>query len=262
MQKLKNILLWSLLLSYIVVMLGFVEEYRKKVICNRVLIMISDEEMNKFLKQDDVKKALDKYKLKIIGTPIDSVNTFLTEQLINKNPAVRKSAAYTTIDGKLCIKVDQRKPILRVINKNYQNYYIDETGQVIPMLRQYAALTLIANGNISEPFEVTKSRNIFPTKRDSIVRPNTIYDLYYVAKYIDDNDFWRSQIEQIFVDSHNELELIPRVGSHIIKFGRADNLEYKFAKLKSLYRTFNEIGWNNYKTINLKYKDQVVCTKR
>jgi len=262
MQKLKNILLWTLLIGYLILVLGFISESHTKVICNKIDIRISDEDYNKFLQKEDIAKALERYKIKYIGKPIDSINTFIAEQVITKNPAVEHASAYTTIDGRLNILVQQRRPILRVTNKKLQNYYIDEIGQLIPLMKDYAAFTLIANGNIEEPFDPTIPRKIFPSKKDSILRPNIIYDLYHIAKYIDNDDFWRSQIEQVYVDSHSELELVPRVGSQIIIFGKANDIDNKFRKLKSMYRAFNEIGWNQYKTINLKYNNQVICTKR
>jgi len=257
-----NIFLWLLLLAYLIVSLAFAEENRKKVICKSVNISISDENMNQFLKKEDISKILENYRFKMIGAPIDSINTFLEVQLINKNPTVSNSEAYTTVNGKLNIVVEQRKPILRVTNKKLQNYFIDKSGQLIPILKQYAAFTPIANGNIEEPFDVTVIRNIFPSKKDSILRPNIIYNLFYIAKYIDNDDFWRSQIEQIYVNNKQDMILVPRVGSQIIIFGKADEIDNKFKKLKSMYRVFNEIGWNNYKIINLKYKNQIVCTKR
>jgi cell division protein FtsQ len=260
--KLRNILLWMFLGAYLVAILGFVEENRSKVVCSGLEVSIKNGETNKFLRKTDVTRVLDRYKLKMKGAPINEINTFAAEELINKNPAVCKTSAFTTIDGKFCVQVEQRRPILRVINKHLQQYYVDENAQIIPLQNQYSAFTLVANGNIEEPFQVSLSRNIFPTKKDTILMPNIIYDLYYLSKYIDNDDFWRSQIEQVYVNSHHEMELIPRVGSHIILFGRASDIDEKFKKLKSIYRTFNQIGWNQYRIINLKYKNQIVCTKR
>lgn len=251
-----------MLFFYLILVLGFVAENRKKLICNGIEIEIANDDMNHFCKKEDIKKVLEKYKLKMVGAPLDSVNTFLAENIISRNPAIKTTAAYTTIDGKLRVLVEQRRPILRVINKHLQQYYVDENAQIIPLRSQYSAFTLLANGNIDEPFQVTTCRNIFPTKKDTILLPNMIYDMYYIAKYIDNNDFWRSQIEQIYVNSHLELILIPRVGSHVIIFGKGNDIDRKFKKLKALYRAFNQIGWNQYKTINLKYTDQVVCIKR
>jgi cell division protein FtsQ len=261
-STLKNILLWVVLISYLSVILAFVEEKRKQVICSGLEVDIKNGETNRFVRENDVTRVLERYNLKMKGAPINEINTYVAEELINKNPAVFKTSAYTTMDGKFCVQVEQRRPILRVINQHFQQYFIDENAQIIPVQSQYAAFTLVANGNIEEPFPVSISRNVFPTRKDTILMPNIIYDLYYLSKYIDNDDFWKSQIEQIFVNSRREMELVPRVGSHIIVFGKANDIDEKFKKLKAMYRTFNQIGWNQYKTINLKYKNQIVCTKR
>jgi cell division protein FtsQ len=86
--------------------------------------------------------------------------------------------------------------------------------------------------------------------------------VYKLAEFITNDKFWNSQIEQIYVNNNYEFELIPRVGSHIIELGRAEDLNEKFENLKILYlRGFNNLGWNQYEKISLKYKNQVVCTK-
>jgi cell division protein FtsQ len=262
LQKLKNISLWIVLAVYLSVVLGFVAERRRELICNDLTISISNEGLHQFVHKEDIKQTLERSRYKYIGKQVDSVNTFIAEELIAKNPAIRQAAVYTSIDGRLNVDIEQRRPIVKVINKRYQSYFIDDKGGIVPMSYRYAAFTLVANGNINEPFNVSKGGNIFPTKKDSILRPNAIYDIFKLAKFLDDDDFWRAQIEQVFVNDHNDLILVPRVGSHAIVLGKSDNLEYKFAKLKAMYRAFNQIGWNQYKTINLKYSNQVVCTKR
>jgi cell division protein FtsQ len=47
-------------------------------------------------------------------------------------------------------------------------------------------------------------------------------------------------------------------------FGDAKDFEEKFEKLKTFYTEgLNKTdGWNKYSTINIKYKNQVVCTKK
>jgi cell division protein FtsQ len=65
------------------------------------------------------------------------------------------------------------------------------------------------------------------------------------------------------VNGKGEFELIPRVGAHIIEFGKAEDIEEKFEKLWILYNEgFYNTGWNQYDKISLKYKNQAVCTKR
>ena len=53
------------------------------------------------------------------------------------------------------------------------------------------------------------------------------------------------------------------MGSHKIILGSAHDLEKKFEKLKVFYRKgLEKVGWDRYQTINLKFENQVVCTKR
>ena len=86
--------------------------------------------------------------------------------------------------------------------------------------------------------------------------------MFRLASYIARDELWKAQIQQIYVTPSGEFELIPRIGSHIIEFGRADEIEEKFSKLQLLYlQGFNNLGWNLYSRINLKYNNQVVCIK-
>jgi cell division protein FtsQ len=68
----------------------------------------------------------------------------------------------------------------------------------------------------------------------------------------------------LYINTDKEIELYPAVGGHKIIFGKGDDIEEKFEKLKVFYREgLNSIdSWNKYSSINLKYKSQVVCIKR
>jgi cell division protein FtsQ len=83
-----------------------------------------------------------------------------------------------------------------------------------------------------------------------------------MASYITRDKFLKAQIEQVFVEPNGEFELIPRVGNHIIIFGGPDNMEDKFDRLFVFYRNgLSRIGWTRYNVINIKYRNQVVCSK-
>ena len=83
------------------------------------------------------------------------------------------------------------------------------------------------------------------------------------------DDFWRAEIVQIDVSptaaGELELRLIPRSGDFTILFGpvgsRRDNDE-KLARLMTFYKKgLGRTGWNEFRTVNVKYKGQVVCAK-
>jgi cell division protein FtsQ len=87
-------------------------------------------------------------------------------------------------------------------------------------------------------------------------------NLYRLTMYITPDKFLKAQIAQIYVNEQGEFELIPRVGSHVILLGSAEDLDDKFRRLFAFYKFgLNKIGWNKYNVINIKYKNQVVCSK-
>jgi cell division protein FtsQ len=176
---------------------------------------------------------------------------------------IDKAEVFVTEPGIVNIEISQKTPFVRIINRYGQSYYLDRQGNIIPWTHGFSPFVLVANGFIAEPFSLGKTLNILDVKHDSISRPlHTIYDVYRLADFITADDFWNSQIEQIYVNNKYEFELIPRVGAHIIELGRVEDLEEKFDNLKIFYlRGLNNLGWNQYEKISLKYKNQVVCTK-
>ena len=88
-------------------------------------------------------------------------------------------------------------------------------------------------------------------------------ELMSIAGFINDDEFWNSQIEQIYFDNNRQITLIPRVGSHIIEFGKAENIEEKLEKLHTFYLNgMNKVGWNKYSKLNIEFSNKVICTQK
>lgn len=86
------------------------------------------------------------------------------------------------------------------------------------------------------------------------------------VKYIERDSFWRAEIVQIVASTMSSgdlcLELIPRTGRHTIRFGTVDDVERKLDNLLSFYESgLANIGWDEFRTISVEYRGQVVCTK-
>ena len=98
---------------------------------------------------------------------------------------------------------------------------------------------------------------------DTSIKNSILKDIYYLVNYINDDNFWSAQIDQIYVDSNDEIDLIPRVGNQTIHLGTIENLKGKLRNLEAFYdKVLPEVGWNKYSVINLEFKDQIVCKKR
>ena len=87
-----------------------------------------------------------------------------------------------------------------------------------------------------------------------------IEQLVEFGRFLNKNQFWNAMIEQIYVDKNGDIILSPKVGNMEIIIGQMNNLEDKFSRLLAFYKNIAPSqGWNKYSTVNLKYKNQIVC---
>jgi cell division protein FtsQ len=258
-----GVIKWLIVISYLILTLSFVRLRSQQVVCSGIQINISDSLQNAFITKEDVKKLIEKHHKNLVGIPVSMINTYEIEQYLKKMQSVKMAEVYSNIDGIINIDIKQRKPMVRIINRYNQGYYIDSEGQILPLSSKFTSHVLIMNGNIIEPFEISSNIKIMDWCDGRTGDIPLICKLLEFAKYITQDEFWKAQISQVYVESSTRIELIPRVGAHTILLGSLDGYEMKLKKLKLFYETaLPEEGWNKYKQINLKYSNQIVCTKK
>ena len=210
--------------------------------CSKVQIQVDTEGDLFFINTEMVEEMIFSKEDSLIGKAYEDINIYLLEEFVNEHPNIKKAELYLTLDGTLSIDVIQREPIVRVFEGN-ESYYLDEEMNHFALSDQYSARVLQVYWD-----EITVSRI---TILDSLI------------DFIDSDKFLKAQITAIAFDENNELVVYPRVGDHKIILGEAQNLRKKFEKLKIFYRQgLGKVGWDRYSMLNLKYHNQVVCTKR
>ncbi len=245
--------LWVIGLSATVVSLAFTEVRQQSVLCKKIEININREDENYFINKQDVLKILFSPGDSLIGTPIHKIPVSLLERLLKLNKYVDDADVYIDIKGKLQVNIVQRKPMLRIMNEVQQSFYIDEKGGKMPLSTLYSANVLIANGSITEQYNGTN---------DSISTA-LVRSLFYLSNVIRADKFWNAQIEQIYIEPNQDIVLIPRLGDHKIIFGDTSNANEKFENLLVFYqKALPKVGWQTYHTINVKFKGQLVCSRR
>jgi cell division protein FtsQ len=263
-------IVWTLLVAGLAVSLGFVADRGSRMSCTGLSVSIERGEFF-FVEEEHITSAVKSRAGTLKGKPAGDINIGLLEKIIRNNPFVLNAEVYSNIDGKICIDVKERNPIVRVIGSR-DSYYIDESGTFMPLSDRCTARVPVASGYIFEPYSYREAR-LLPDSNagtDTLLEVNvTPYtyslkdSLYTLARFIAGNEFWRAQVQQVYVDANHEFELIPVVGNHRILLGDLSGMEEKFEKLMLFYRKgLSKTGWDKYDTINLKYKDQVVCTKK
>ena len=245
------------------VTISYADHKSRQVLCTDINVEITDSLTNSFITRNDVVELIERRMYSPIGHPLWHINTLQIEKHLFELHPVRMVSAFKTSDGRLNIQIEQRKPIMRVINSRNQSYYIDTEGQILPLSSKFTAHVLIINGNILEPFQIKPDVKILSWNGKPNEQPPLICQVFELGRYIAEDEFWNSQIAQIYVETPDDIELIPRVGAHVVKLGGVDDYETKLQKLKIFYeRGLTAVGWNQYSEVNLKFKNQIICTKR
>jgi cell division protein FtsQ len=242
--------------------LSFVTSRRHEQVCTALKINILDSAQSRFVTKGDILRMVENRNSKIVGILLDSIDTKKIEERLCEMAPIRNVTIFKTIDGKLYINVMQRTPVVRIINRYGESFYLDQSGELLKHSSRYCAHALVASGYINLRPE-QKNYNVFDGENDVAGKRNIMRELFDLAAYIDNDRFWKAQIQQIYVNEAGEFELVPLVGAHIIAFGTLDRHEEKFSKLASFYRNgLNVKGWNTYDMINLKYEGQIIGTKK
>ena len=263
MKKFRFILIWIPIFFYLIIISGFISESEEGLLCNAIRINIMDSTNIKFINQGDILRLLAQNNRKILGEPLSLINLKELELFLMSHQAIKNSELYFTEKGKLNIEITQHKPVVRIINSMNKGYYIAEDGYIIPLSKYFSPYVTVASGYIHEPFDIRKTNNIMDSDIKNVnKKEKVIYDIYQMVTYINRDDFWRSQIVQIYVNEKYEFELIPRVGPHIIEIGDIGYFEEKFEKLRIFYmEELNKTGWNKYSLLNLRFENQIICIK-
>ncbi len=263
LKKIVYISGWVVLLGGVLSLLGFAEVKRNTTLCKLVDIRIMQHDSDFFITPNEARKLIVAQQGELVGKPMDQVNIQKIEQLMSNNPYIANVEVYATLDGDLEVRLVQKKPVVRIINNDDESYYLDSAGSIVPLSDNYTPKVLVVNGNINEPYSMYATRNIKQIAHDTSVK-SMLPGIYKLAMYVRNNTFWNSQVTQVYVDTAKEFCLVPRVGNQRIIFGDTTDMEQKFDRLWVLYHDgLSATGkWNEYSTINLKYKHQIVCTKK
>jgi cell division protein FtsQ len=139
--------------------------------------------------------------------------------------------------------IRQRQPVIRVITSQGRSYYVDQERRIMPVTPAFTVYVPVVTGAVTE----TMARE----------------ELYDFAMFLQRNADWDAWIEQIEVRSNDDVVLIPRAGDFSIVMGSLKDYPVKLSTfIRFVDQGLNVLGWNRYSEINLKYENQVVCTRK
>ena len=210
-------------------------------VCNDISITIEQDQTEGFLNDQDIKLLLRHAGIQPLMQPMKKINTRQIEEILQGNDLIDNAECYKALDGTLSISIQQRVPVVRIMAENGEDYYVDNRGEIIPH-NNYACHLIVATGHISKRYAA------------KVLAP-------VVAKLRNDR-FWKNQVVQLNVLDDGSLELIPRVGNHIVYLGQPTGIEKKLDRLRKFYRYgLSKAGWNRYSRISVEFDNQIICKR-
>lgn len=226
----------------VLVLIGFLFGFSKNRNKARKLTKIDIE----FLDENDPFVSL-KSVNKLLIQNHDSVTSIAKETLVLRemesrllaNPMIRDAEVYVTVDGVLGAKIEQRKPIGRVISST--DYYLDDDGTKMPLSSVFTARVPLITGRSSSNFT----------------------ELTTLLRKINEDDFMKNSVVGVHRKGNGNITLQMRKHDFKVFFGKPNAIEKKFQNFKAFFqKTKEDQTLTSYKWVDLKFGNQVVATKK
>lgn len=242
----KLILKWLILLallSYIAIASMWAIDYAEQQTLDDIVINIDKNSPTKFVTKEGVIQKLGKTADKIKHTPIAELNIEKLERQLSQDNSFENVECYITSDNKLQIDIVPMIPEIRVFSHDGKSYYINKDGKRIDTGNEFFMDVPVVTGNFDQKFP---AKNILP-----------------VTRHIAADDYLKNLITMIEVKSATNILLYPCIKGQVINIGDTTELTKKFDNLTLFYRkVMNHKGWETYDTISVKFRNQIVATRR
>ncbi len=249
MKRIKKSVYLVTMLIILIAAVGATEYRRQQRVCTQISVAIEHEGAESFVGEREIRGLLQQSEKSIIGLPLNTLELKQLEHRVLGNPYVERANIHYDLEGKVHVAVQQSRPIARLIHPKLPDAYVSTTGRLLPLSGRHTARVMLIGGELI-PKLIKGDWN----------QDSTGTQFLSLAKYIEQDDFWRAQIARMNINQVGEVTLHPQVGRQTIKFGKPNQISEKFGKLELFYQQIlPRKGWNHYNKVNLTYENQIVC---
>jgi len=193
-----------------------------------------------FVDQETVNKLLIENKKDAQSIGKDKLDLNKLEKALNAQEMIEKSDVFVSIDGVLKAVVKQKTPIARVFDGD-DSFYIDYEGNTMPLSSNFTARVPLVSGGINK-----KNKE----------------DLAELFRLIHNDAFLKKNIIGVQIMPNGSLKMSNRNFNYQIDFGGTVRMKAKFNNYKAFFqKAVLDSSLYKYKTIDLRFSQQVVCTK-
>lgn len=262
MKRILSITFWIMIVAGVSSLFIFANKEQDKLICPKFEIDVIYDDAPVLVTQGNFRQQITQNKIKVRGREIGEIEVEKIQDIFSNNPFVKTASITIGVNGLVKATIRQRNPVVRVIDLKGFQFYIDEEGYLMPLSPEFPARVMIASGKIKPVGKINKE-----FKNDAgLVQykklPADLQKIFVTAMAVRKDAFSNSLIEQLVLNETGEIELFPKIGKQTIVLGDTTQITEKLNNLKVFYTDgLKKTGWDAYKTINLKFRNQIVCTK-
>ena len=228
-----------LMFSLVIFLFSFTSKRNEnRKITKSVVVFVGDNAP--FISQETVNKLLIEKNGGAQTVAKDKLDLNKLENALNANEMIEKSDVFVSIDGVLKAVVKQKTPIARFFD-NSDSFYIDYEGGRMPLSANFTARVPLVSGEIN--------------KKNS-------EQLAELFRIIYDDAFLKKNIIGVQIMPNGSLKMLNRNFNYQIDFGGTVRMKAKFNNYKAFFqKAVLDSSLYKYKTIDLRFSQQVVCTK-
>lgn len=239
----KSRIISILSVALIVALIVGANVWRSHSVVRDVRVDIDYQGADTLIPQEQVKEMIVAAMPHLYTTRLKQVDLEAVEKAVAASPFFVDCQAGTSIGGAVVLFARQRRPVVRVFTGSTE-YYLSDTRHPMPLSPYGSSDVIVAGGTIP-------------------LKGKGLDDVWALANYLDRHPDYGVLFDQIYRDSRGDLFLTPKVGSHVVQVGSTDNLDDKFRNLMVFYtRGLPQAGWDTYSQVSVKYRDQVVATRK
>lgn len=252
-KKILSILLWVVTAAGIVLLFVFAREDYLHTSLKSIRLLPSTDTgfVRKTALHDEIERLCNK---RNVGT----VDMMAIQKVMDDNSWIESSASYVDLDGTLNVSFKEYEPWFRVYGKNGRSVYVTRNGVVIPPSRIYTPYVLVASGN----FEL-RSDSVAYRLNDSLESDKNLLNALHWCSAIEGNDFVSHCVGQLYCNKKDLFEITVKGFDGRVIVGDTCDAADKLNRLEVFMKQrIDSPETKNLKSINLNYKNQIVCTKR
>jgi len=206
-------------------------------------IIVDDPDGIGFVTSDSLTAELMPLFSELTRTSMKDVNLGALQAAVASLDRIERAEVVRLANNKIRVTVEPMVPVARVWPDEGQSYYINRAGKRIAASRRYKVDV--------------------PQLYGEIPRGSSPAMLMPLLDYLKSDSDMNKMITMISAADSTNIILVPAIRGHVVNLGDASDVSDKFKRLRRFYATvMPEKGWDYYDTITLKWRNQIVATRR